>query len=63
MDDLGVVDREAFMTVGYIQEASCLGGCLGMVVRIWLLFRTDSKIQSRPNLLETESNHVCQLAK
>ena len=54
MDDLGVVDREAFMSVGYIHNASYLGGCLGMMVGIAYLCRTAPGKLSRPDPVESE---------
>lgn len=40
MNELGILNREAFMTVGYIHNASYLGGCLGMLAGILYLVRT-----------------------
>ncbi|MEC5126237.1 hypothetical protein VSU19_05720 [Verrucomicrobiales bacterium BCK34] len=42
MGDLGVVDEASFMSVGYIHNASYMGGCVGMFLGILYLLRFRS---------------------
>lgn len=39
MASLGVLDEQSFMTVGYIHNASYIGGSVGMFLGIWFMLR------------------------
>lgn len=54
MDALGVVDREAFMTVGYIHNSSYLGGVLGTFVAIGYLRSENRKAMGERELAESQ---------
>ncbi|MDA7920179.1 hypothetical protein N9B73_00355 [Verrucomicrobiales bacterium] len=51
MAELGVIDEKAFMTVGYIHNASYIGGSVGMFFGIMYLIRWWQKERGRNRTL------------
>ena len=52
MNEKGVVDHEAFMTVGYIHNASYAGGSIGMIFGILYLNAQRKRHESKSYLAE-----------